>query len=213
MEESKEIKFSEYTSKEITLLVRRRGLLKTKMSRILTIKPENSRQFLKPTYEKFSINGPWGTGLEIKRGSNGPYVIFAHGTGVLPFIDLFHFIVRKLIHMSLMRVKLSKENIEARLELQKNIKSGHLKNSDNHKAKIIEEITKEIESLDVFDEDLVESFNNISFSVYLSFKKMEEYKYLCGDIIDMIVAIQNIENQYRIEENLKNQSDPSKKLE
>ena len=35
---------------------------------------------------------------------------------------------------------------------------------------------EEIENLDPFEEFLVESFNSINFSIYLSFKDDDEYK-------------------------------------
>ena len=47
----------------------------------------------------FSINGPYGTGLRLKgRMKNGFYIIIAAGTGVLPFIDLFHYLLLKTLY-------------------------------------------------------------------------------------------------------------------
>ena len=51
--------------------------------------------------QNFNIIGPFGTGLEIKESSNGTFVIFAGGTGVLPFVDLFDYLLKKSIYMIL----------------------------------------------------------------------------------------------------------------
>ena len=90
IQESKKISWSKDYVKSLTLLIRKRKELLCKFSRDITSHKEVNNR-----HTKFSINGPWGTGLNIKRRSNGPYVIFAQGTGVLPFVDLLHFIVRK----------------------------------------------------------------------------------------------------------------------
>lgn len=47
--------------------------------------------------KKFSIMGPYGRGLRLKPKSRGFYIIIAAGTGVLPFIDLFHFLLQKTL--------------------------------------------------------------------------------------------------------------------
>lgn len=47
----------------------------------------------------FSINGPYGRGLRLKgKMKNGFYIIIAAGTGVLPFIDLFHYLLLKTLY-------------------------------------------------------------------------------------------------------------------
>ena len=43
----------------------------------------------------FSVIGPHGKGLQLNDKSTGSYVIFVGGTGVLPFLDLFDFLLRK----------------------------------------------------------------------------------------------------------------------
>ena len=43
----------------------------------------------------FSVMGPHGKGLQLNANSTGSYVIFVGGTGVLPFLDLFDFLLRK----------------------------------------------------------------------------------------------------------------------
>lgn len=47
----------------------------------------------------FSINGPYGRGLRMKgHMKNGFYVVIAAGSGVLPFIDLFHYLLLKTLY-------------------------------------------------------------------------------------------------------------------
>jgi predicted ferric reductase len=41
--------------------------------------------------------GPYGRGLRLNRKSKGFYIIIAAGTGILPFIDLFHFMLQKTL--------------------------------------------------------------------------------------------------------------------
>ena len=50
--------------------------------------------------KKFSVMGPYGRGLRLRPGSKGFYIIIAAGTGVLPFIDLFQY----LLHRTLLRL-------------------------------------------------------------------------------------------------------------
>ena len=45
----------------------------------------------------FIIEGPFGNGLELKDDDKGDFVIFVAGTGILPFLDLFEFLLRKMI--------------------------------------------------------------------------------------------------------------------
>jgi NAD(P)H-flavin reductase len=47
--------------------------------------------------KKFSILGPYGRGLRLKPKSKGYFIIIAAGTGILPFIDLFHFLLEKTL--------------------------------------------------------------------------------------------------------------------
>lgn len=47
------------------------------------------------------IKGPFGLGLELKAHSVGKYILFAGGTGILPFLDLLDFLLKKSIHMAL----------------------------------------------------------------------------------------------------------------
>jgi ferredoxin-NADP reductase len=41
------------------------------------------------------VKGPFGKGLNIRKGANGTYVAFAAGTGILPFMDLVAYLARK----------------------------------------------------------------------------------------------------------------------
>jgi NAD(P)H-flavin reductase len=41
--------------------------------------------------------GPYGRGLRLHPKSKGYYIIIAAGTGILPFIDLFHFLLQKTL--------------------------------------------------------------------------------------------------------------------
>jgi len=45
--------------------------------------------------ERFEIRGPLGTGLELE--TNGTYVVFAAGTGILVFIDLIAHLILRLV--------------------------------------------------------------------------------------------------------------------
>lgn len=45
--------------------------------------------------ENYIIQGPFGFGLEINKFSNGIHYIFAAGTGILPFLDLFDLILKR----------------------------------------------------------------------------------------------------------------------
>ena len=45
----------------------------------------------------FRIEGPHGKGLQLKSNSEGKYVIFAGGTGILPFLDFFDYLLRKIV--------------------------------------------------------------------------------------------------------------------
>ena len=65
----------------------------------------------------FSISGPFGRGLRLKgRMKNGFYIIIAAGTGILPFIDLFHYLLLrtllKLINIKAGQVTSKKVNEE-----------------------------------------------------------------------------------------------------
>lgn len=41
--------------------------------------------------------GPYGRGLRLRPGTKGFYVIIAAGTGVLPFIDLFQYLLQRTL--------------------------------------------------------------------------------------------------------------------
>ena len=49
------------------------------------------------------IKGPYGLGLELKPDSVGKYILFAGGTGILPFLDLLDFLLKKSIFMALVK--------------------------------------------------------------------------------------------------------------
>jgi len=44
------------------------------------------------------IEGPVGRGLELSENARGTHVIFAAGTGILPFMDLLNYMLMKSIH-------------------------------------------------------------------------------------------------------------------
>lgn len=46
----------------------------------------------------FKIEGPFGTGLDISRQFSGKCVLIGFGTGILPFLDLFDFLLKKAIY-------------------------------------------------------------------------------------------------------------------
>lgn len=43
------------------------------------------------------IKGPYGRGLKLKPMSKGYYIIVAAGTGIVPFVDLFHYLLQKTL--------------------------------------------------------------------------------------------------------------------
>jgi hypothetical protein len=47
---------------------------------------------------KIILKGPSGYGLAINPDMKGHYVIIACGTGVLPFLDFFYFLLKKVSH-------------------------------------------------------------------------------------------------------------------
>lgn len=54
---------------------------------------------LKSQAEKtFSLMGPFGRGLKLRPRSKGFFIIIGAGTGVLPFIDLFQFLLQKTLY-------------------------------------------------------------------------------------------------------------------
>lgn len=48
--------------------------------------------------EKYDLQGPMGMGLELTGLSNGTHVIFCGGTGILPFVDLLDYLLKKCIY-------------------------------------------------------------------------------------------------------------------
>lgn len=48
--------------------------------------------------EKFIIEGPFGVGIDLKASFSGNCTIIAFGTGILPFLDLFDFLLKKSIY-------------------------------------------------------------------------------------------------------------------
>jgi NAD(P)H-flavin reductase len=53
--------------------------------------------FSSQTERKFKIEGPYGRGLRLKPASKGYFIMIAAGTGVTPFVDLFHFLFLKTL--------------------------------------------------------------------------------------------------------------------
>jgi len=50
-----------------------------------------------PSTGNFSIEGPFGTGLDLTPRSTGLHYIFAAGTGILPFLDLFDYLLESVL--------------------------------------------------------------------------------------------------------------------
>ena len=48
----------------------------------------------------FKISGPFGRGLELHEDIQGDFVIISAGTGILPFVDLLDFLLKKAIWMA-----------------------------------------------------------------------------------------------------------------
>ena len=56
-------------------------------------------KFIHETFHKpYEITGPYGLGLELDEHSNGIHYIFCNGTGILPFLDLFDFLLKKALY-------------------------------------------------------------------------------------------------------------------
>ncbi|KAL4511865.1 hypothetical protein ABPG72_012710 [Tetrahymena utriculariae] len=53
-------------------------------------------------HKLYYISEPVGHGLEIDENSDGEHIIFAAGTGILPFLDLFDYLLRKLLYTILL---------------------------------------------------------------------------------------------------------------
>lgn len=49
------------------------------------------------SHKKYIIYGPKGLGLRLNTKSEGNHIIFAGGTGILPFLDLFDFLLKKSV--------------------------------------------------------------------------------------------------------------------
>ena len=49
---------------------------------------------------EWTIDGPFGKGLELTPQSKGHYVMLSAGTGFLPFADLLDFLLKKAIYMA-----------------------------------------------------------------------------------------------------------------
>ena len=47
--------------------------------------------------ENYNICGPKGLGLQLKNDSTGTYIAFVGGTGILPFMDLFDLLFKKVV--------------------------------------------------------------------------------------------------------------------
>lgn len=50
------------------------------------------------SHNLYEIEGPFGLGLELNNQSRGTHIIFAAGTGILPFLDLFDYLLRKCVY-------------------------------------------------------------------------------------------------------------------
>lgn len=50
--------------------------------------------------KSYVIQGPFGLGLELKSESKGNYLLFAGGTGILPYFDLLDFLLKKSIYLA-----------------------------------------------------------------------------------------------------------------
>lgn len=69
----------------------------------LIIKPYNYKNTLSSFIQSsdhlaYQIQGPFGNGLGIDVKSDSQYVFYAGGTGILPFLDFFDYLLRKVVH-------------------------------------------------------------------------------------------------------------------
>lgn len=61
------------------------------------------------SHKPYEITGPYvnnylnvqGLGLELNEHSNGIHYIFCNGTGILPFLDLFDYLLKKALYTTL----------------------------------------------------------------------------------------------------------------
>ena len=62
---------------------------------------------------KYTLKGPMGKGLGISQDSQGDHVIFAAGTGIYAFVDLFE----RMLLQSLNILNEAKEGLNANLKV------------------------------------------------------------------------------------------------
>jgi NAD(P)H-flavin reductase len=48
-------------------------------------------------HKNYVIKGPYGMGLGLNPESEGLHIAFVGGTGILPFLDLFDYLLKKAI--------------------------------------------------------------------------------------------------------------------
>lgn len=62
--------------------------------------------------EEVEIEGPMGYGFKIEKNRVGKVLIVAGGTGILPFIDLFYIIVKKLLYYACKAKGINTDNVK-----------------------------------------------------------------------------------------------------
>jgi NAD(P)H-flavin reductase len=63
-----------------------------------------------PKDRVFSLTGPFGSGLRLKEKLAGYYVIIAAGIGIVPFVDLFSYMLQKTLY-DLIKIKASNPSL------------------------------------------------------------------------------------------------------
>lgn len=58
----------------------------------------------------FSLTGPFGSGLRLKEKSAGYHIIIAAGIGIVPFVDLFSYMLQKTLY-DLIKIKASNPSL------------------------------------------------------------------------------------------------------
>lgn len=49
-------------------------------------------------HKPYEITGPYGLGLELNSNSDGIHMVFCQGTGILPFLDLIDYLLKRTLY-------------------------------------------------------------------------------------------------------------------
>ncbi|KAL4471634.1 hypothetical protein ABPG74_008527 [Tetrahymena malaccensis] len=103
------IRYFQYRMRDEVGVVPNPKHIKVSNSLYLLIKKEDRKttnglsKFIHLNVHKlYYISEPVGHGIEIDENSDGEHIIFAAGTGVLPFLDLFDYLLKKLLYTILL---------------------------------------------------------------------------------------------------------------